>query len=161
MTNVALVILFSILLLPALPMVFIPFLPAFWYLLAIAALFGAIDGFVHLTVSNFLVLVALFLASLAVDWSAGLLGAKVGGAAWRSLLFGAIGAAIGLALLPPLGTFAGLFLGVLVSELARQREAPRALRAAGGALLGSMTGIALNALLAFLFVALFFVYALQ
>lgn len=160
MTQTVFTILFGLLLLPGLAMVFVPFLPAFWYLLGVAAVFGAIDGFAHLTLGNFSVLAAIFGASIVVDWSAGLLGAKIGGAAWTSVLFGALGALIGFLVMPPLGVLPGLFVGVLWSELYRRRNAPSALRAAGGAVLGAVTGVAINAVLALAFVILFFVFVL-
>ena len=75
MPHFAIIAVFVFLLLPGLAMVFVPFLPAFWYLLAVAAIFGAIDGFVHLTIQNFAALAGIFGVSLLVDWSAGLLGA--------------------------------------------------------------------------------------
>ena len=91
MTHTVLVIMFGLLLLPGLLMALIPMLPAFWYLLAAAALFGVIDGFTHLTAANLAVLGGIVAASIVVDWSAGLLGAKFGGAAWKRLLYGAAG----------------------------------------------------------------------
>lgn len=160
MTQTFLLIIFGLLLLPGLAMVFVPFLPAFWYLLAVAALFGAIDGFVHLTLGNFALLAAIFGASILVDWSAGLLGARLGGAAWKSLFFGVFGAFVGFLILPPLGVLPGLFAGVLFGELYRRKSAPAALRAAGGALIGVVTGLAINAALALLFVVSFVLFVL-
>src|SRR3989338_2311168 len=122
MTHTVLVIMFGLLLLPGLLMALIPMLPAFWYLLAAAALFGVIDGFTHLTAANFAVLGGIVAASIVVDWSAGLLGAKFGGAVGKSLLYGAAGAVLGLVMFPPLGMFAGLFIGVFVGELVRGRR---------------------------------------
>lgn len=159
MTHTALVILFGVLLLPGLAMVFMPFMPAFWYLLAIAAIFAAIDGLVHLTSVNLGVLAGMVVLSLFVDWSAGLLGAKVGGAAWRSLLYGVVGALLGVLMFPPLGAFAGLFTGVLIGELWRRRETAGAFRAASGAFIGVVTGMAINAVLALTFIVLFVVFA--
>ena len=160
MSYLASVILFAVLLLPALGMVFIPFLPAFWYLIAVAAIFGAIDGFVHLTLANFAILAGIFGASILVDWSAGLLGARIGGAAWKSVAFGALGAFVGFFILPPLGVLPGLFAGVLFGELQRRRSASSALRAASGALIGAVTGMAINAALALSFIVLFVLFAL-
>ncbi len=160
MTHTLLVALFTLALLPALGMVFIPLFPAFWYLMAVASLFGLIDGFLHLTLMNLLILGFLFLASIAVDWSAGLLGAKWGGAGWKSMLMGAVGGAVGFVILPPVGTFVGLFCGVLVGEVLRRRKSAEAMRAASGALAGSLAGIVVNAALALAFIALFLVFAL-
>ncbi len=161
MTHGILVTLFGLLLLPGVMMSFVPMLPAFWYLIACAAAFGIVDSFTHLTLGNFGVLIGIFLLSIAVDHGAGLLGAKFGGAAWKSLLYGALGGIIGLFLFPPLGIFLGLFVGVLLAELLRQKDQAKAVRAATGALIGSLAGVVINVTLAFAFVILFVLLALQ
>ena len=160
MSHIALVIIFGLLLLPGLLMAFVPMLPAFWYLLAVSAVFGIADGFTHLTLQNLGTLAAVLLLSIAVDWSAGLLGAKFGGAAWKSLLFGMAGSLIGFFIFPPLGVFPGLFVGVLAGELFRKKDGGLALRAAAGALIGSVAGVALNTILALAFLILFLIFAI-
>lgn len=160
MSHSILVILFTVLLLPGAALALVPMFPAFWYLLGMAAVFGALDGFVHLSVQNFIVLAVIFLLSIAVDWSSGVLGAKFGGAGWKSLLWGGFGGLVGFLLLPPFGAFAGLFLGVLGSELQRRKDNHAAFRAASGALIGTVAGVAVNTLLAVLFVLLFALFAL-
>jgi uncharacterized protein YqgC (DUF456 family) len=159
MSHLTWVVLSILLLLPGVLMSLVPLLPTFWYLLAVAAIFATLDGFTHLTVENFIVLVGLFLLSILVDWSAGVLGAKFGGAGWRSLFWGIGGAVIGTILLFPFGAIAGLFLGVLGSELSKHHDAQRALRAASGALIGTVAGVAINVILAIAFVTLFIIFA--
>ena len=159
MSHIVSVILFSVLLIPGAFMALVPMFPTFWYLIGMAAVFGALDGFTHLTTGNFLVLAGIFLLSIVVEWSAGFLGAKFGGAGWKSILWGAGGALIGLLLLPPFGAIPGLFLGVLGGELYRKQDGVSAFRAAGGALLGTLSGIILNTVLAAAFVVLFIIFA--
>ena len=159
MTHITLVALFGLLLIPGLAMTLVPMLPAFWYLFGVSVVFGIIDGFMHLSASNLAMLGGLFLIAMAVDWSAGLLGAKLGGAAWKSLLLGLVGSIVGLALFPPFGIFPGLFMGVCLGELLRKRNAAEVIKAATGALFGSITGVAINVLLALIFIALFVLLA--
>ena len=161
MTHITLVALFGLLLIPGLAMTLVPMLPAFWYLFGVSVVFGILDGFMHLSAPNLAMLGGLFLISMAVDWSAGLLGAKFGGAAWKSLLYGMAGSFVGLALIPPFGVFAGLFVGVCLGELLRKRNSSQSIKAATGALIGSIAGVAINALLALIFVALFVLLALH
>ncbi|MDO8594423.1 MAG: DUF456 domain-containing protein [bacterium] len=142
-------------------MTFVPMLPAFWYLILGALTFGFVDGFVHLTSGNFGILLGLFGLSIIVDWSAGLLGAKFGGAGWKSLLCGMLGSLIGFFLLPPFGIFIGLFFGVLLGELYRRKNAGKAVEAATGAILGSLAGVAINVCLAVSFIVLFVLFALS
>ncbi len=160
MSHLAFVVVFTLLLIPGALMALVPMFPTFWYLIAMSAIFGALDGFMHLSVGNFVVLFGIFLLSILVDWSAGMIGAKFGGAGWKSLLWGAVGGLIGLLLMPPFGAFAGLFLGVLGSELHRRKNGIGAVRAASGALLGSVAGIVVNFCLALLFLFLFILFAL-
>jgi|SRR3989338_755245 len=159
LTHTVLVIVFALLLLPGFLLAFIPMFPAFWYLLGGAVIFGFFDGFVHLTAANLAVLAGIFALSVVVDWSAGLLGAKFGGATWKSLLYGMIGSVIGLFIFPPLGIFAGLFVGVLIGELLRKRHRTEAVKAATGALLGSVSGVVVNVCLAFVFLVAFILFA--
>lgn len=140
-------------------MALVPMLPAFWYMLACVIVFGIIDGFTHLTLGNLGVLAGLFFLSMCVDWSAGLLGAKFGGAGWKSLLYGAISGVIGLLVFPPFGIFAGLFIGVMLGELFRNKSRKQAIQAATGALVGSLTGIIINSFLALIFIVLFLFFA--
>ena len=161
MTHSTLVLLFGLLLIPGFAMVFVPMLPGFWFLLAVVVLFALIDGFTHVTAGNFALLGVIFALSIIVDWSAGLLGAKLGGAAWKSLLYGVLGGFVGLLILPPLGTFLGLFVGVFLGELLRRRGEGLALRAASGALIGALSGVAINVLLATLFIGLFLFFSIS
>lgn len=161
MSHTMLVIVFSLLLLPGLLMALVPLFPAFWFLLIVATVFAVLDGFAHVTSANLAVLAGIVILSAIIDSAAGLLGAKLGGASWRSLLVGFGGGIIGFFLLPPFGAFVGLFAGVLLGELHRRRGAPKALAAAGGAFLGSLSGVALNVILAVLFVVLFVLFAIR
>ena len=161
MSHVALVILFSILLLPGLFTVLIPMLPSLSYMLFAAGIFGLIDNFIHFSLYELGVLAAIFVLSLIVDQLAGILGAKyLGGASKRSMIAGFIGLIIGFILLPPFGGFLGLFAGVLISEFIYERKSGFvALKAARGTLLGALTGVLVNECLAIIFLALFIVFA--
>lgn len=141
-------------------MAFVPLLPALSYMFVVALAFGIYDHFVHLTGWNILVLLCITLASIAVDHTAGLFGAKYGGAHTKSLGWGIVGAFVGLFIFPAFGSFIGLFLGVLGAELLYRSHHVKALKAAGGALLGSFVGVVINIFLAFLFLGLFVFLAL-
>src|SRR3989344_5556500 len=160
MTHGILVFIFGLFLLPGLIMAFVPMLPAFWFLFAAASVFALLDGFVHITTANLAVLAGIFALSIVVDWSAGLLGAKFGGAGGKSILYGLAGSIVGVFVFPPVGIFAGLFFGVLLGELRRRRTEKEAVVAAAGALAGSIAGVAINVILATAFIALSILFAL-
>lgn len=142
-------------------MAFVPMLPALSYMFVVALAYALYDRFATLTVGQLAILLCVTLASIAVDHTSGLLGAKYGGAHTKSVLWGMVGAFAGLFLLPAFGSFIGLFAGVLISELYLKKHRHAALKAASGALIGSAVGVAVNILLAILFLALFILLSLS
>lgn len=160
MEYILLVILFGILMLPGLVLVFIPFLPSLSYMVVVALIFALIDKFNNVTLENLLILAGIWLVGVAIDYFAGLLGARFGGASMRSVFSGAVGSLIGLVIFPPFGMFIGLFLGVLISELHRHRTGMQAFTAARDGLIGSAVGMGINFILAIVMIVLFFVFAL-
>lgn len=161
MTHVILMFVFSVLLIPGLILAFIPMMPAFSYMILVATIFGFLDGFVHLTLEELIILGGIFLLSVVSDWSSGLVGAKFGGGSFKGLVGGVIGSVLGFLLLPPIGGFIGVFLGVLVAETMFRRTKKEALQAAQGALIGSLAGVAINVCLAVSFLTLFLVFAVR
>lgn len=151
----------TLLLLPGLLGVFLPLLPGLPYMLVIAILYGVVSQFTTLAGSELAILAAIVTASLIVDYLSGVLGAKWGGASSQTMIFGVIGLLIGTFLLPPFGGMIGLFAGVLLGELRRRRSNQEALRAATGSLIGTLAGMAINIVLALLFVGLFIFFSLR
>lgn len=143
------------LLVPGIFMTFVPMLPALSYMFVVALVFAIVDGFAALSGGELLILLAITIASIVTDHTAGLLGAKYGGAHARSLLWGILGAIVGLFTLPGPGSLIGLFVGVLAAELYYKKRHVAALRAAGGALIGAAAGIASNVVLSLLFIGVF------
>lgn len=139
----------------------IPMFPALTYMFIIALAYGILDGFVALTGQNLLILFCLVVISFVIDHTAGALGAKYGGAHIKSMLWGILGAIVGTFVLPPLGTFIGLAFAVLAAELYYKKTTEQAVKAATGALLGSVVGVAVNLLLAIGFITAFIFFALR
>ncbi|MEN9621875.1 MAG: hypothetical protein RLZZ67_309 [Candidatus Parcubacteria bacterium] len=160
MASTVALILASILIVPGVLMAFVPMLPALSYMFVIALVFAIYGGFAVLTVNEILILLGIVFVSIIIDHSSGVLGAKYGGAHTKSLLWGMLCAFIGTLLLPPLGSFVGLFLGVLLAELYYKKSRDKALKAAGSALLGSAVGVGVNIVLAITFLGIFIYFAL-
>jgi uncharacterized protein YqgC (DUF456 family) len=147
--------------LPGIAGVVLPVLPGIPYMFVVALIFGFVDHFRHLTVVNIVVLAIITIVSLLVDYFSGIFGAKYSGAGKQSMFFGAIGFLIGTFAFPPLGGFAGLFLGVLIAELYYFGSHLKALKAATGGLLGTAFGIAINLLLSIAFLGLFILFSFR
>ncbi len=142
------------------PAVLVPFLPGISYMFLIALLYAISDHFTNITWENLAVLGGILVVSFFVDYSAGILGARYGGADRRSILFGFLGLIIGIILIPPFGGIVGLFLGILVGELVARKSNQAALKAAAAGLIGSVTGIVINCILAITMFALFLYFVL-
>lgn len=160
MSHTILTIIFGLLLFPAVFMVLIPMMPAMSYMFGVTVLYGLIDRFEHLQFSELGILTGILVASLIIDWFAGVLGAKYAGASRKSLWYGFIGVIIGSLLFPPFGGIPGLFLAVFVTELSLNSSSASAVKAATGSLLGALSGVVVNMVLALVFFILFLVFAI-
>ncbi len=154
MTHAILDLIFIILLIPGIGLIFLPF-PGVPYMFVMALLYGLFDHFTHLSLLGLGILAGLTVFSLIVDNLAGLLGAKYGGARGRSLLYGFIGMIIGAVFVPFIGGLIGLFLGIFIGESLRNRTTDQALKAAATGVIGTVTGMIINCLVAILFFILF------
>ena len=152
-----LVTIFTILLLPGFAGVFLP-LPSLPYMFGITLIFGFVDQWQHLSFVDLIILGVIMLISFTAEYLTGLIGAKYGGAAKISIVFGLVGMLIGLIVFPPFGGIAGLFLGILVSEFLHFKDHIKALKAASGGLIGTLAGMLISLILAILYVVLFIVF---
>ncbi len=133
-----------------------PFVPALPYMFVIAACYDIMTNF-SLSAESLIVLGVIAALSIIVHQVAGMLGARLGGARWKSLLWGAVGAFVGTFILSPfLGSLVGLFLGIFVSEIViEERSEEKAWQSAKGALFGAVSGIAINVFLSIVFLITF------
>lgn len=144
-----------ILMLPGLIGVFLPIVPGIPYMLVIALAYGFLDRFQHLSFEELVLLAVIALFSIAVDYLAGVIGAKKAGALKTSLAYGVIGLLLGMIFLPPFGGFIGLFFGILLAEYAQHSDGKRALKVSYASVLGMITGMAVNLALGLIFIGVF------
>ncbi len=129
--------------LPGLPLVFAGMLLAAWA-----------GGFDQVGWVTLLILGALTVLSVAVDFFATVVGAKRVGASRKALLGAVIGTFAGL-FFGPIGLFAGPFVGALLGELWHGRELGQAAKVGLGTWLGILLGTVLKLGLAFAMLGLF------
>ena len=141
--------------------VFLIVFPSLPTMFIIALAFGFIDHFQHLNATDLIILGAIALLAEIIDFASGLWGAKIGGAGRNSIIFGLLGLIVGIIFFPPLGSIIGLFLGIAISELVNFGSFRKAIKAAGGGLLGSLVGMLIKLLLAILFFILFLVFVIK
>lgn len=129
------------------------------FLLVLAVIYGFFDKFNNVTVENFYVLGGIVLLALIIDFFSGVVGAKLGGAKWKSLLWGTVGLIIGTLITPVIGTVIGFFLGIFISEYHSNRhQANKAFKAALAGVIGALMGTLTNIIATLVFIALFIVY---
>ncbi len=159
MTDIFIYISILIILLASLVGVVIPILPGIPLMFTTVLVYSFLDNFAHISTSNVAILLLLMIASIVVDYSSGLLGAKMAGASKKAILGGMIGTLAGLFFFPPLGAIWGLFVGVLVAEITQGgKNLQRAIKAATGTLLGSLAGIIANLTIGIVFIISFSIY---
>lgn len=141
-------IIFIMLLFLGLLLTCIPTLPGVPIMFGTVFVYALFDNFTHLQAWHLAIFGALALLSIVIDYSSGLIGAKLGGANKTSLLFGLLGLFIGLLAFPPFGAFLGLFVGVFIAELVQFKDKQRALKAASYSLATTVAGALANIALA-------------
>lgn len=151
---------FSLVLFATACLVFIPLFPALSLMFAFSLLFVAFDQFLHISATGLTILAGIWILSVCIDYASGILGAKYGGASAKSIVYGVAGMILGSLFFIPFGSFAGLFLGVLIAEFLAHKNEMRAFKAASGGVIGSIVGVGINAFLAFTFIVLFIIFSL-
>jgi len=160
MNNLFITLIFFILLLPGIAGAFLP-VPGLLYMFIISVIYGFVDGFTHIQGLELGILAGITVISIINDYLSGLLGAKYGGAAQKSMIFGIIGTIIGTIIFPPFGGLAGVFLGILLAEVLLGKNREKAIRAATGGLIGSIIGMIITLVLAVVFMFLFLIFAIK
>ncbi|HKE47971.1 MAG TPA: DUF456 domain-containing protein [Rhodanobacteraceae bacterium] len=129
--------------LPGVPLVFAGMLVAAWA-----------DGFQHVGLWTLIGLGVLTLIAVAVDFFAGLAGAKRVGASRLALIGAAVGTLVGIFFGIP-GLLLGPFLGALIGELFAGATLKRAAGVGVGAWLGFLVGTVLKLAVCFAMLGLF------
>jgi len=160
MVEIFLEIGFSFLIFLGIFMAFVPMLPAIFYMFVMAVIFSLINGFTIITPWQLAILGGVFLLGFLNDMLSGILGAKWSGASKKSMLYGFVGLIVGTLTLPPFGGIVGLFAGVLIAELMLGKTHQKAMKAATGSLIGAITGMVINLILASAFFVLFLIFVI-
>lgn len=125
----------------ALAGIILPILPGVPVAALAALLAGWMTGFRELSLTPLLIVAALALASIALDYLAGALGAKRYGASRAGVWGSILGSLVGLFFFPPFGFLLGALAGAVLAEVLAGREPQDALRAAFGVFVGTLGGV--------------------
>jgi uncharacterized protein YqgC (DUF456 family) len=114
----------------------VPIIPGTVLIFFGALLYALVEGFQTVGWPTLLVLGLLTIVSTTADIWASSVGAKVGGASGWSVLLGLVGGLVGFVFLNLPGAIVGAVLAVMITEIVRQEDWRRGLKAGSGWLLG-------------------------
>ena len=132
----------------------LPAIPGALLILGGLVLAAWIEDFAFVGTGTLAFLTVLALLTYAVDFLAGILGARHFGASPRAMIGAAIGAVVGVFFGLP-GLLLGPFVGAALGELSARRGMAAAGKAGVGATLGLVIGAAAKLALAFSMIAVF------
>jgi hypothetical protein len=124
--------------------ILLPIMPGTLLIWLSALAYAIVDRFETVGVPTFVVITLIALVSGTADIWMSILGAKTGGASFRSMILGVVGAIVGFVVLTPLipvvgslfGGVIGYALGVLLGQYHKHRDWRIAARASLGGLAG-------------------------
>lgn len=118
---------------------FLPGIPGPPLVLAAGIVHRLIYGEASASITVLIVMAALMVFSLALDYVATLVGARKLGATWRGVVGAGVGGIVGI-FLGPVALVLGPFVGAVLFEMLGGREIKEASRAGLGAVLGLLAG---------------------
>jgi uncharacterized protein YqgC (DUF456 family) len=124
--------------------IIVPGLPAAPLILLGSVIYGFGFGFERIGLTIYLVLTALALLSLVIDYLGSVFGAKKFGASKWGIFGALLGLFVGFLIGNIWGLLIGPFVGAFFLELLRTRKAKQSLKAGSGALLGFLGGFFLR-----------------
>ena len=127
---------------------FLPAIPGSILLFGGVLAIAAADGFDKISVGTVVAVGVLSAAAFAVDYLAGVLGARRMGASKWGILGAMVGLVVGLPM-GLLGIVLGPALGAVAAEYFLDRDLKRATKAGGGAFVGFLVGMLAKVALAF------------
>jgi len=136
-------------------MLVIPVLPGQFIIWLAALIYGLLAGWDTMGWPVFLLLTVGMVAAAAIDFAAGWLGAKKGGATTKAIIVGLAAGLVGLIVFNAFGALIGVLGGIVGYEYSRDKDFQRALRAGGGYLLGLLVSLIARFLIAVGMVVLF------
>jgi len=124
-------------LIPGIPLIFIAIASYGWY-----------EGFQTISTKYIVIMAALTLLSLLVEYLGSTMGAKYFGSGKYGVYGALIGTLLGLFIFPPAGLLIGPWVGAIAGEMISGKEFSVAAKTGVGTIIGLFSGIALNLILA-------------
>lgn len=138
-------------------MILIPVLPGQFLIWLAALVYGILSGWEDLGGSTFFWLTLLMIVAAIIDFIAGWIGARKGGASWPGIAIGLGLGFLGLIIFNAIGAIAGVLIGIVGYEYyIRDEEWRDAWRAGMGYLGGLLVSLAIRFVISIGMVIIFF-----
>jgi len=155
MENIILIIGIIILFLIGLAGIILPLIPSLPIIWLGISIYGLLTGFTLVTLPVVLFTGILMVIGTALDFFAGVIGAKISGASWYGVLGALLGSFFGFIFLDIWGLLIGAFLGAFLGEYLKYKNSYQAVKAGAGTLLGIVFGSIIKIIIAFLMIGIF------
>ncbi len=133
-------------LIPGIPLIFISIAAYGWY-----------EGFQQVTPKYLVIIGALTVLSVMVDYLSTTLGAKYAGSSKKGIWGAFLGTLVGAIFFPPMGILIGPWLGAFIGEYLELQDLKAAAKTGFSTVLGLFSGIIFNLVLAFIILISFII----
>lgn len=135
----------------------IPFLPGIPLIFISIAAYGWYEGFQIVNARFLVVMAALTILSLLVDYLSTALGASYFGSSKNGIWGAIIGTFLGLIIFAPVGIFLGPWLGASIGEYTACHDINKAMKTGIGTVIGLFSGLVFNLVLAMIMLVAFLI----
>ncbi len=135
----------------------IPMIPGIPLIFISIAAYGWYEGFQVINSKFLVIMAALTILSLLVDYLSTALGASYFGSTKYGVWGAIIGTFVGLVTFPPVGIFLGPWLGACIGEFIAGQDFNKAMKSGLGTVVGLFSGIVFNLALSLVMLAAFLI----
>ena len=136
-------------------MIVIPILPGQFLIWLAALIFGLLTDWSSLSLGAFFALTALMTIAALIDWIAGWIGARKGGASWPAIIAGLVLGVAGLIFFNALGAVVGVLIGIVGYEYWQDKDWGRSWKAGLGYLGGLLASLVVRLGIAVVMIVIF------
>lgn len=147
-SNIIMLIVVFVLILVGIAGTLIPLLPGIPLIFISIAAYGWYEGFQQITPKYLVILGAITVLSVIIDYLSTALGAKYAGSSKKGVWGAFIGTFVGAIFFPPLGILIGPWLGAFIGEYIELQDVGAAVKTGFGTVLGLFSGMVFNLILA-------------
>lgn len=156
-SNALLLIVVFLLILVGIAGTIVPLIPGIPLIFISIAAYGWYEGFQQVTPKYLVIIGAVTVLSVIIDYLSTAIGAKYAGSSKKGIWGAFIGTFVGAFFFPPLGILIGPWLGAFIGEYIELQDVGKAAKTGFGTVLGLFSGIIFNLILALIILISFII----